>query len=67
MAKGSSGGIGGSGLHGFIGTGVMCPSTDTSMYCSVVKMFNLLMMGLFFFYLLYLAYNYLNNGKRRRK
>ena len=66
MAKSSSGGIGGSGIHGFIGTGVMCPSSDTSMYCSVVKMFNLLMMGLFFFYLLYLAYNYLNNGKRRK-
>ena len=71
MAKGSSGGIGGSGIHGsgihgFFGTGIMCPSSDTSMYCSVVKMFNLLMMGLFFFYLLYLAYNYLNNGTRRK-
>ena len=66
MAKGSSGGIGGSGIHGFFGTGIMCPSSDTSMYCSVVKMFNLLMMGLVLFYLLYLAYNYLNNGKRRK-
>ena len=66
MAKSSLGGIGGSGIHGFFGTGIMCPSSDTSMYCSVVKMFNLLMMGLFFFYLLYLAYNYLNNGKRRK-
>ena len=66
MAKGSFGGIGGSGIQGFIGTGVMCPSSDTSMYCSVVKMFNLLMMGLFFFYLLYLAYNYINLGKKRK-
>jgi len=66
MAKGSSGGIGGSGIHGFFGTGIMCPSSDTSMYCSVVKMFNLLMMGLVFFYLLYLAYNYFNLGKRRK-
>jgi len=66
MAKSSLGGIGGSGVHGFFGTSIMCPSTDTSMYCSVVKMFNVLIMGLFVFYLLYLAYNYFSKNVNRK-
>ena len=67
MVKSSSGGIGGSGIHGFFGSGIMCPSTDTSMYCNFVKIFNVLIMCIFIFYLLYLAYNYFNIGKKRRK
>ena len=46
---------------------VLCAASDTSMYCSVVKMFNLLMMGLVFLYIIYIAYNYFNLGKRKRK
>ena len=67
MAKSSSGGIGGSGIHGFFGSSIMCPSTDTSMYCSFIKIFNVLIMGLFILYLLYMAYNYFNIGKRKKK
>jgi hypothetical protein len=37
----SSGGIMNSGIYGFFGTTIQCQSNDGSMYCSIMKMFNL--------------------------
>lgn len=39
-----NGGIGGSGIFGLFGTTVQCTSTDTSMYCSLAKMINIIIM-----------------------
>lgn len=43
MAKRSgNGGIAGSGIFGMFGTVVNCNSTDQSYYCSIMKLFNLI-------------------------
>lgn len=42
--SGGNGGIGGSGIFGMIGTGVVCQSTDNSMYCTLVKFISIIYM-----------------------
>ena len=37
-----AGGIMGSGMMGVVGGGVVCPSTDTSFYCTIIKYFHLM-------------------------
>lgn len=39
----NNGGIGGSGVHGFIGTSVICKSEDTSLYCNFMKFMTVIM------------------------
>ena len=63
MARGSSrgsfgnnGGIGGSGVFGLFGSTVTCKSEDNSYYCWFVKFFNVLIMSIVIFYILYLIY-----------
>jgi len=56
MARSSSrprgnGGIGGSGIFGFFGTTIHCDSKDTSMYCNIMKLFNLILIALIIYYL----------------
>jgi hypothetical protein len=56
MARSSSrsrnnGGIGGSGIFGFFGTTIHCDSKDTSMYCNIMKVFNLILIALIIYYL----------------
>jgi hypothetical protein len=43
MARKGGGGIGGSGIYGGVGTGVVCDSKDTSMYCSFIKIVSVIM------------------------
>jgi hypothetical protein len=43
MARGSNGGIGGSGVFGLIGTTVQCKSDDRGAYCTFAKLVNILM------------------------
>ena len=61
MAKGGNSGLGGgilgSGIFGFFGTTIRCDSKDDSTYCSIMKIFNLLIVFLVVFYILYIAYN----------
>jgi hypothetical protein len=68
MTKTSSGGIGGSGLFGFVGTTVVCNATDTSWYCSLMKFVNVavifLCIFLILFYLISFLYSYY--GKKRK-
>jgi hypothetical protein len=55
MAKGSfgrsfgksSGGIGGTGVHGVVGSTTVCSSTDNSFYCRFVKFVNVIAMVIF--------------------
>ncbi len=68
MVKKSSmgnGGIGGSGIFGMIGTTVTCQSTDTSAYCSFVKLANIIFISVILLFALTLLYSMLI--KRRRK
>ena len=37
----SSGGIFNSGIFGFVGTTIQCDANDGSVYCNVMKFFNL--------------------------
>ena len=64
MAKTSSGGVLGTGIFGFFGTTIKCDSTDTSMYCNIMKLFNLLIVFLVVFYILYVAYSFISRKKR---
>ena len=61
----SSGGIFNSGIFGFVGTTIHCDANDVSVYCNVMKFFNLFMVVIFVSYILYLIYSYLSNRKRR--
>ncbi len=75
MAKGSfrsgggggGGGVLGSGIFGVFGTTIKCDATDDSTYCSIMKMFNLLIVFLIVAYVLYIAYSYFNNMPSFRK
>jgi len=67
--SGSNGGIMGSGIFGFFGTTIQCPASDTSYYCSFMKIFNVFMIVCFLLFILYTAYNYIMPnyfGKGRR-
>ena len=70
MAKGSSssgGGILGSGIFGFFGTTVKCDSTDNSIYCNIMKLFNLLIVFMVVMYILHFAYTYFSSLKLGKK
>lgn len=54
----SNGGVLGSGIFGVFGTTIQCASTDTSMYCSIMKLFNLLIIFLVVGIIAYYGYLY---------
>ena len=70
MAKGSNGGILGSGIFGIFGTTIHCDSKDNSMYCSIMKLFNMLIVLfmvsviLYFVYTLYIQPTFFKKGRR---
>jgi hypothetical protein len=66
-SSGSSGGILGSGIFGFFGTTIKCDSTDTYIYCTIMKLFNLLIVFFVVCYILYIAYLYFNPMKYIKK
>lgn len=49
-------GIGGSGMHGVLGSVVTCSSTDNSYYCNFLKLFNSLIMVLMTIFIIYMVY-----------
>ena len=53
---GGNGGIMGSGVFGLFGTTIQCPASDTSIYCSFMKIFNVLIVMLVVFTILYFVY-----------
>lgn len=56
-SSGGGGGILGSGIFGIFGTTIQCDSKDTSTYCSIMKMFNMLIVFFVVVYILYIVYN----------
>ncbi len=73
MSQGQNGGILGSGIFGMFGTTIKCESTDDSMYCSIMKLFNLMVVVVIVALIIYMAYNFYNSyvsspafRKRRR-
>ncbi len=60
MAKSSgNGGILGSGIFGMFGTIVNCNANDDSIYCNIMKFFNLFIILCIVLYILYFAYTFL--------
>ena len=73
MAKGGgssgNGGIMGSGIFGFFGTTIQCPASDTSFYCSFMKMFNLFIVFFVILFILWTIYNFFiskSSGRGRK-
>ena len=56
LGGGGGGGILGSGIFGFFGTTIKCDSKDDSMYCNIMKWFNLLIVFFAIMYILYMLY-----------
>ena len=66
---GNNGGILGSGIFGMFGTTVRCDANDNSMFCTLSKFVNVIIMIFFLcgvFYLLYIAFNYFSSGSKRK-
>ena len=53
---GNNGGIMGSGIFGMFGTTVVCKSDDTSLFCSLSKIVNVIMMIIFLIIIVYVIY-----------
>jgi hypothetical protein len=53
-----NGGIMGSGIFGMFGTTIRCDATDQSMYCTIMKFFNLFFMILLVFFVLWVIYQF---------
>ena len=45
---------------------VLCAASDTSMYCNLTKMFNVLSMFIGILVIIYVAYNYFNKKTSRK-
>jgi hypothetical protein len=69
VSTGGNGGIMGSGVFGLFGTTIQCPASDTSLYCSFMKIFNVLIVMIIVFTILFYAYTFFiaPNFKRGRK
>ena len=64
MARGGgNGGIGGSGVFGFLGTSVQCKSEDDGPYCTFAKLMNVLIWLIVLFFLGKFALEYLKKKK----
>lgn len=67
--SGGNSGIMGSGVFGLFGTTIQCPASDTSIYCSFMKIFNVLIVMIIVFTILFYAYSFFiaPNFKKGRK
>lgn len=61
---GNFGGIAGSGIFGMFGTVIRCNADDGSLYCEIMKIFNLLIVVFFVLYILYIS-SFLYNSLRK--
>lgn len=66
-SSGLGGGILGSGIFGFFGTTIRCDSKDESMYCNIMKWFNLLIVFFVVIYILYILYNFFVAPSMRKR
>jgi hypothetical protein len=56
----SNGGILGSGVFGLFGTTIKCDATNNSLFCNIMKLFNILIVLFIVGYILYFAYLFLS-------
>ena len=61
----SNGGIMGSGVFGMFGTMIQCDAGDSSLYCSFMKIFNVMIVLLVIGVILYAVYSVVSSKKRR--
>lgn len=61
------GGIGGTGIFGLFGTTIHCKSTDESIYCNIMKFFNLLVVIISVLFIIYIVYNFVSMFVKKRK
>jgi hypothetical protein len=62
---GSNGGIAGSGIFGMIGTTIQCKSEDDSIYCTIMKLFNMLIIFIAFIIIMYVIYNFISSYTKK--
>ena len=66
----NNGGILGSGIFGMFGSQVVCKGTDDTLYCNIMKMFNVLIVIIMFFVIVYFIYyvfkTFVFSSKKRR-
>ena len=63
VSSSGNGGILGSGIFGMFGTTIHCDSKDDSLYCSIMKFFNLFIILLIVGFVFYFAYTLLFSRK----
>jgi len=63
----SNGGIMGSGVFGMFGTTIQCKSEDNSLYCSFMKIFNVLIVVIVISIILYTVYSLISSSKGSRR
>jgi hypothetical protein len=63
-ATGNNGGILGSGIFGMFGSIVNCDADSNSIYCNIVKMFNIMMIIGIVLTVIYLIYSYVISSKQ---
>ena len=59
-----NGGIMGSGVFGMFGSIVNCKAEDNSAYCSIIKIFNIMIILFAVCAILYFLYSWYNAGKK---
>ena len=63
----SNGGVAGTGIFGMVGTTIRCDANDRSMYCNIMKFFNLLLVGFGVLVILYIIYTFVSMYTRKSK
>ena len=61
----SNGGIMGSGVFGMFGTTIQCKAEDSSLYCSFMKFFNVMIVVLIIGMIVFAVYSVMSSKKRR--
>jgi hypothetical protein len=56
------GGIGGTGIFGLFGTVVQCNANDNSMYCTLAKFVNTILMMLILLYIMYIVLSFVSSS-----
>ena len=67
MSGGGNGGIAGSGVFGMVGTTIQCKSDDGSMYCNIMKLFNMLVLIIAFIFIMYMVYTLVSIYTKKRR
>jgi hypothetical protein len=61
----SNGGILGSGIFGAFGTFINCDAKDDSIYCNIMKLFNLMIVFIIVCFILYYIYIFLFASQKK--